>query len=552
MSSSSGRFLISVVALGNLLFGAAWFAWGVYVLWAGAEAVSFLVTVKEHATGLAGNAQVTQAADLATKGIGAWILAMTSILGGCAIAQGLPLVLVGVGLLLRRGWARVLALVFAVLFGLEGLGLLLGPPSRPALILGGALVAQCVLSFVALQGLRASHFFAGQEDSSPANLSAGETMTTSQPSASAPPGAGRPAVAVLSAALVLSILGMMVLALRPVSFTVVPPAGAVPGPDGNIKWELTPVQWLTAGVWPDTSAAYRDRVARLHDAASKGQVSRIIEMLQMGASANDKDEKGQTALMLASGKGHNTIVVLLLMAGAQVNEKDDKGETALMRAAENGHDSVVKQLVGADPDEKVIQALLGQLATLKPTVKGKEGAIKLPGLDLKMPKGPLVQRHMVEVNARDNQGRTAFLRAVKNDWLAIASYLVTFHSADPSIADKQGNSALHLLAANSRSEAWNSRSIERDSSGNLSVRVFWSFRVGSISTANAEGMEPWMIAAAAGHLNVVQKMLAKAASVRDRLAHRNNKGKTGLELAREAGHKEVVAYLETLAATPRK
>ena len=60
-----------------------------------------------------------------------------------------------------------------------------------------------------------------------------------------------------------------------------------------------------------------------------------------------------------------------------------------------------------------------------------------------------------------------------------------------------------------------------------------------------------MIAAAAGHLQIVQKMLPNAAAARERLARRNNKSKTGLELAREAGHKDVVAYLEGLLAAAK-
>jgi hypothetical protein len=44
---------------------------------------------------------------------------------------------------------------------------------------------------------------------------------------------------------------------------------------------------------------------------------------------NQKDEKGNTLLILAALHGHNTIVKNLLKKGADINEKNNKGNTAL-------------------------------------------------------------------------------------------------------------------------------------------------------------------------------------------------------------------------------
>jgi ankyrin repeat protein len=573
MSTATHRVLIRLVAVNNLLFGAVCVASGVYVLWAGAAAVSDLFGLKEHAAGLTQDAQVNQATDLAAKGISGVILALAGVLGGCAIAQGLPWVLTGVGLLLRRNWARVLALVLAVLLGLEGLAMLLGSSARPGQVVGAVFLAHAVLSFVALLGKGASLVFSGKGQVSEATPGEGATVTGSPSSASALAGSGRFAIGVLSAALLVSIIGLVILALRPVSFTLVPPSDA----HGSTTWQLSPFSLVTASAWPDTSTAYRDRVAKFHDAASKGQVSRVVEMLQMGASANDKDEKGRTALMLASEKGHVTVVTLLLLAGAQVGERDDQGQTALMLAAEKGHASIVNLLLGDTPEATTLQALSGQLANVNPTLKEKDGTIKLPGLNLKIPTGGLVAKELSVVNAQDNEGRTACMRAVVNDHFNIALKLLD-SGTDRTITDKRGNTALHLLAAQPQFEVW----ITPTGRFNAFWCVPGEFTVignpvrqfGSVSVANTEGMEPWMIAAAAGHLHVVQRMLLDADAIRAGraaaddaqleqllsradalartcLAHRNSKGKTGLDLAREAGHKEVVAYLESLL-NPKK
>src|SRR5262249_6255039 len=153
-------------------------------------------------------------------------LATAGVVGGCAIVEGLPLVLVGVGLLLRRNWARVFALVFAVLFWLQGVALVISPPSTLLLVLGVVLVAHSVLSFVALLGRSGSRAFAAPGPVESERVETGVTMTTSQTPAAAPVQGSRVALAVLAAALFMSILATVVLALRPVSFALVAPAGA--------------------------------------------------------------------------------------------------------------------------------------------------------------------------------------------------------------------------------------------------------------------------------------------------------------------------------------
>src|SRR5262249_17527178 len=161
-------------------------------------------------------------------------------------------------------------------------------------------LAYAALSFVALIGRRAEGVAPVAEVPAPPEEPGG-------------PMSARAALIALSLALLLSVAGTVVLALRPVSFTV---AATGVGPDGKASGQGTPLQWLTPGAWPDTAPDYRDRVAKLHEAAAKGQASRVAEMLRMGAAPDDKDDKGQTALMLAAEKGHTGIVLLLLATGA--------------------------------------------------------------------------------------------------------------------------------------------------------------------------------------------------------------------------------------------
>ena len=65
-------------------------------------------------------------------------------------------------------------------------------------------------------------------------------------------------------------------------------------------------------------------------------------LLDQGASIDEQDEEGWTALMKSSANGHTELVKLLLDQGASVNKKGEEGQTALMVEIFSGHTKVVK------------------------------------------------------------------------------------------------------------------------------------------------------------------------------------------------------------------
>ncbi len=173
-----------------------------------AEAVRLLFGLKGVAhPALPGSAR--EAAGAFAAGFSAWILASVGILAGCSILHGLPLVLCGVGVLARRGWARWLALVFAFLGALEGVGFLLGPSSPTSLALGGAFLAYAFLSFAALLGREADAGFGGAPLPAPA-----------ADAAPPPPASSSAASWGVAGAMLLCGHAILLMALRPVSFTV--------------------------------------------------------------------------------------------------------------------------------------------------------------------------------------------------------------------------------------------------------------------------------------------------------------------------------------------
>ena len=69
-------------------------------------------------------------------------------------------------------------------------------------------------------------------------------------------------------------------------------------------------------------------VEMLIDAARKGDLDRLEELLAAGARVNDATPEGNTALMYACTKGKEPIIRRLIAAGAQPHHENRFGKTA--------------------------------------------------------------------------------------------------------------------------------------------------------------------------------------------------------------------------------
>ncbi|KAK9915910.1 hypothetical protein WJX75_005882 [Coccomyxa subellipsoidea] len=83
------------------------------------------------------------------------------------------------------------------------------------------------------------------------------------------------------------------------------------------------------------------------NAAAKGDVHRVRELLDSGADHLYQDDKGQNALMLASMAGHDSVVEALLEAGTPWNALDKDGNCAGDLAMLAGHQSTANLLLEA-------------------------------------------------------------------------------------------------------------------------------------------------------------------------------------------------------------
>ena len=88
----------------------------------------------------------------------------------------------------------------------------------------------------------------------------------------------------------------------------------------------------------------------LIEAAKRGNLALLSQILEQGADINQQSEDGWTALIIAAACGHEIIVKHLIEKGAEINRHGWRpsmvpGLTALMAAASNGHETIVKHLL---------------------------------------------------------------------------------------------------------------------------------------------------------------------------------------------------------------
>ncbi|KAM4654751.1 2-5A-dependent ribonuclease isoform 1-T6 [Amazona ochrocephala] len=184
------------------------------------------------------------------------------------------------------------------------------------------------------------------------------------------------------------------------------------------------------------------------EAAIAGNVNILELLLDYGLNINDYDDNGFTAFMEAAWYGKEEALKFLYSKGANVNlrrvvsEEKEKlhkgGVTALMDACRKGHFSVVKTLVqemGADVnicDNKDRNALIHAL---------KEGCAK-ERYESAVSIGHFLLDHGVDVNSKDECGKTALILAVEMQSLDLVKALLEKGKIDIDDADEEGNTAL--------------------------------------------------------------------------------------------------------------
>jgi ankyrin repeat protein len=101
---------------------------------------------------------------------------------------------------------------------------------------------------------------------------------------------------------------------------------------------------LRNGADVSTAARNAQKVTALHGAVARRDVEIVKMLLERGADANAKQERGFVPLQDAAANGNLALVQLLVKYGARVDAKADDGKTPGDMAVERGHQEVVECL----------------------------------------------------------------------------------------------------------------------------------------------------------------------------------------------------------------
>jgi len=119
-------------------------------------------------------------------------------------------------------------------------------------------------------------------------------------------------------------------------------------------------------------------------AARSGDIKILEEFVAKGASANARDSKGNSALVIASGRGQLAAMSFLIQNGAFVEDVTQQGlfegKSALCWAASQGRAQAVGLLLqaGADPNRQPERGVFqGKTALMWASSQGRVSVIRL-------------------------------------------------------------------------------------------------------------------------------------------------------------------------------
>jgi len=107
-------------------------------------------------------------------------------------------------------------------------------------------------------------------------------------------------------------------------------------------------------------------------AAERGDLPGVQALIARGADVNAKDQKQDSAFLIASANGHTAVVRATLAAGADLKSTNRYGGTGLIPACHHGHLDTVRLLLTTKIDVNHVNNL-GWTALLEAVILGDGG-----------------------------------------------------------------------------------------------------------------------------------------------------------------------------------
>ena len=206
-----------------------------------------------------------------------------------------------------------------------------------------------------------------------------------------------------------------------------------------VKWQIIAVAAILAAVTPGAGQT----MAELHDAATAGDIARVDASIRAGAPVDEKNDAGETALLLAVKHDKTAVAKSLMAAGASINAIAENKDTPWLLAGASGRTELIREMIPLGPDLS-IRNRYGGNALIPACERAHVETIKL------------LLTTAIDVDHINNLGWTCLLEIVilgdGGPRHVEAARLVLDAGANPNLADKDGMSPLAHARANGQAD----------------------------------------------------------------------------------------------------